>query len=87
MDGWTLYDKLEEFDFSNGKKYLFKCVYDLKKDDDIELLDNDSADASTCVKKLGLNYDINSRHYSNVVDGDRITDMVEVTWEFCKSNG
>lgn len=89
MSGWTLYDDLKEFDFSDGAKYTFDCEYDLRNDDHIELLDNDSADASSCVEKLGLSYDINARHYSTVVDGDRITDMVSVEWVFWKeeSNG
>jgi len=77
----TLYDKLKEFDFV-GEDYTFSYKYDIRTENDVELLDNDAADALSCVESLNLSYDINARHYSTVVNGDRITDMVEVTWKF-----
>lgn len=86
MSGWTLYDKLREFDFDGGQHYVFGCSYDLRDEDDVELLDNDSADAASCVESLGLSYDITAGHYSTVVDGDRITDAVNVVWEFWKND-
>ena len=85
MSLWTLYDNLKEFDFSLGEHYVFVCEYDLRDEADLDLLDSDSADAAACVKTLGLNYNINSRHYSTVLDGDSITDMVSVEWEFYKN--
>lgn len=87
-DGWTLYDDLKDFDFNvgGGARYTFNCEYDLRGETGIQLLDNDSADASSCVKKLGLSYDINARHYSTVEDGDRITDMVSVEWTFWRNS-
>ena len=90
----TLTDKLKSFDFSGGERYTFAQKYDIRDgvcasllDDDSSDLDDDSADAAFCVKEFGLSYDINSRHYSTVIDGDQITDMVEVTWEFWKTDG
>ncbi len=82
----SLRDTLNEFDFSDGAKYTFDCEYDLCNDDHQILLDRDSAAAASCVESLGLSYDINARHYSTVIDGDRLTEMVGVTWEFWKSN-
>ena len=82
MTSSTLSDKLNEFDFSAGDNYTFSRTYDICEEDDLASLDKDSEDAAACVKELGLSYDINARHYSTVIDGDRITDMVEVTWEF-----
>lgn len=82
-----LWDNLLAFDFSGGLKYVFKSHYDLRDkfdDDGVQRLDADSADANTMVDRLGLNYDINARHYSTVVDGDRVTNMVEIEWSFWK---
>ena len=83
----TLSDKLKDFDFSAnemGDTYTFTRTYDIREEDGLTSLDKDSADAAACVTELGLSYDINARHYSTVVNGDRITDMVEVMWEFWK---
>ena len=81
----TLFDTLNEFKFSDGERYVFVRNYDLRVPDRVDLLDRDSADAAWCVEKLCLSYDINARHYSTVVDGDHITDMVEIKWEFWKN--
>ena len=81
----TLSDKLKDFDFSAGDNYTFTHTYDIREEDGLTSLDKDSADAAACVEELGLSYDINARHYSTVSDGDRITDMVAVTWEFFKN--
>ena len=81
----TLLDSLNKFDFSDGEKYVFVSTYDLRNIDDADLLDNDSADAASCVGKFGLSHDINARHYSTVIDGDHITDMVDIKWEFWKN--
>ncbi len=81
----TLWHALNKFDFDtcNYKEaYTFSYKYDIRSENDVDLLDMDSADAVSCVEKLNLSYDINARHYSTVVNGDRITDMVEVTWKF-----
>ena len=83
----TLTDKLKSFDFSGGERYTFAQKYDIRDGVCANLLGCDSEEAAFCVKKLGLSYDINSRHYSTVIDGDQITDMVEVTWEFWKTDG
>ena len=85
----TLSDKLKDFDFSNGERYVFSHTYDIQNEMDggAEAIDSDSADAAACVKELGLSYDINARHYSTVIDGDQITDMVEVSWYFWKTDG
>ena len=85
MTSSTLSDKLNEFDFSAGDNYTFSRTYDIREEDDLASLDQDSADAAACVLELGLSYDINARHYSTVIDGDHITDMVSVTWEFWKN--
>jgi len=77
-----LYKTLSEFDYSDGEKCKVNNKYDLRNEDDLASLDDDSADAASCVEKLCLSYDINARHYSTVVDGDRITDMVDVQWTF-----
>ena len=81
----TLNDKLKDFDFSAGDNYIFSRTYDIREEDGLTSLDQDSADAAACVTELGLSYDIKARHYSTVIDGDRITDMVAVTWEFFKN--
>lgn len=81
----SLHDTLNEFDFNDGVRYTFDAEYDLRNDDHIKSLDDDSADAASCVESLGLSYDINARHYSTVEDGDRITDWVRVEWEFYKN--
>ena len=78
----TLSDSLKDFDFSNGERYIFSRTYDIREEDGIESLDQDSANAAACVEELGLSYDINSRHYYTVVNGDHITEMVAVTWVF-----
>lgn len=85
MNSWILHDELKEFDFSSGARYIYDCEYNLCDKYHVELLDSDSADAASCVESLGLSYDINARHYSTVIDGDRITDMVKVEWEFWKN--
>ena len=85
MTSSTLNDKLKDFDFSAGNNYIFSRTYDICEEDGETSLDKDSVDAADCVKELGLSYDINARHYSTVVNGDRITDMVEVEWKFFKS--
>lgn len=85
MTSSTLNDKLKDFDFSGGEYYIFTNKYNISEGNELELLDNDSDAAASCVKELGLSYEINSRHYSIVVDGDHITDMVEVGWEFWKT--
>ena len=85
MTSSTLNDKLKDFDFSAGDNYIFSRTYDIREEDGLTSLDKDSADAAACVTELGLSYDINARHYSTVIDGDRITDMVAVTWEFFKN--
>ena len=80
-----LSDKLKDFNFNDGDNYTFTRTYDIREEDGLTSLDKDSEDAAACVKELGLSYDINSRHYSTVIDGDHITDMVSVTWEFWKN--
>ena len=85
MTSLTLNDKLKDFDFSAGDNYTFSYTYNIREEDGLALLDQDSADAAASVDELGLSYDINARHYSTVIDGDHITDMVSVTWEFWKN--
>ena len=85
MTSLTLNDKLKDFDFSAGDNYTFSYTYNIREEDGLALLDQDSADAAARVDELGLSYDINARHYSTVIDGDHITDMVAVTWEFWKN--
>ncbi len=81
MTSSTLTDTLKQFDF-DGEDYHFSHTYDIREGGGLAQLDKDSADAADCVKELGLSYDINARHYSTVVNGDSITDMVDVTWKF-----
>jgi len=78
----NLYDKLKAFDFSDEVRFIYSSEYDLTNNDDVELIDNDSADANACVKALDLSYTIDAKHYSTCVRGDRSHDMVTVIWEF-----
>ena len=83
MTDKSLANTLNEFDFC-GEDYTFSRTYNIREESGMVLLDADSIDAASCVRELGLSYDINARHYSTVVDGDHITDMVEVAWRFWK---
>lgn len=83
MTSLTLSDTLNEFDF-DGEDYLFGNSYDIREESGLAQLDQDSTDAADCVKELGLSYDINARHYSTVINGDQITDMVDISWRFWK---
>ncbi len=82
MTNRSLFDALNEFDFTDGKRYEFKYRYDIRLSNDADLLDNDCADAASCVERFGLSHDIDARHRSTVVNGDRTTDEVDVRWEF-----
>ena len=77
-----LHDILAEFDFSGGKKHTYSNHYNILFEADTQLLDEDSADANTMVKKLGLSYDVNARHYCTVVKGEYLIDMIEIEWTF-----
>jgi hypothetical protein len=79
-----LHEALLNFDFSGGADYTYQWQYDLRKEDDIQLLDGDSADAASVVKDRDLSYEIDAKHKSTVEDGDRIVDWVSVTWRFWK---
>jgi len=79
-----LTEELTLFDFSTGEKFVYVETYDVTDEENVKLLDGDSADASALVAAMELNYDINARHYSTVIDGDHIVDMVEVEWRFWK---
>lgn len=78
----SLYRMLKEFDFSDGAKFLHSVEYDLTENDDVERLDNDSADGSSCVRILDLSYSIDAKHYSTYTKGRRYPDMVTVIWKF-----
>jgi len=79
-----LYEALLSFDFSNGAEFNYVMQYDLRKEDDVQLLDNDSDDAHSVVLDRGLSYDIDAKHKSTVEGGDRITDWVCIKWRFWK---
>ena len=84
----TLYKKLREINWcaTNGDKVEFQRTYNLRVEDDVDQLDRDSVVAVEEVEKFDLSYDINARHYSTVTKGDKIEDLVEVTWTFWVKN-
>lgn len=77
---------LTDFDFDTDGIFIHKSNYNLTSEEGIQQLDNDSNDSHKIIKALKLDYDIHSRHYSTVFDGDRIVDMVEVTWKFWRDD-
>ncbi len=76
------YNSLKSFDFSGGLELVHISEYDLTNEKNIQLLDNDSIDANTCVKDLGLSYTVDAKHYSTCIKGDHTNNMVNVVWKF-----
>lgn len=75
-----------DFDFDSGDEFVFAEEYDLTNDDEVKKIDKDAFVALAAVKELGLSYDIQARHDSRVIDGERETDVCNVSWYFWKTD-